>query len=180
MLPNVSKFSGISTKLNPNFTHFRSLHKILLLFVLNWIKKIPRGCCDCAIQYHNLRLPRPRSFVKEAFVKPDREAWKFSTTLFKHWKAVMKSSNFYNFSLFYVPIKTSSANDLVNFTFRQLANWAGENIYSFVSGNDEVILADLYMRPDIKNDTDEISDCFEFCFCLHEKVISGQPENSCM
>ena len=36
------------------------------------------------------------------------------------------------------------------------------------------------MRPDMKNDRYEISNRFEFCFCLHEKVISGRPENSCM
>ena len=36
------------------------------------------------------------------------------------------------------------------------------------------------MRPDMKNEQYEISDRFEFCFCLHEKVTSGWPENSCM
>ena len=35
-------------------------------------------------------------------------------------------------------------------------------------------------RPHIKNDRCEISKRFEFCFCLHEKVISGRPENSCL
>ena len=32
----------------------------------------------------------------------------------------------------------------------------------------------------MKNDRYKISNRFEFCFCLHEKVISGRPENSCM
>ena len=36
------------------------------------------------------------------------------------------------------------------------------------------------MRPDMKNGRYEISNRFEFCLCLHEKVISGRPENCCM
>ena len=36
------------------------------------------------------------------------------------------------------------------------------------------------MRPDMKIDWNEISNRFEFCFCLHEKVISRRPENSCV
>ena len=33
------------------------------------------------------------------------------------------------------------------------------------------------MRPDMKNDQYEISNRFEFYFCLHEKVISRRPKN---
>ena len=36
------------------------------------------------------------------------------------------------------------------------------------------------MRINMKNDRYEILNRFEFCFCLHEKVISGGPESSCM
>ena len=36
------------------------------------------------------------------------------------------------------------------------------------------------MRPDMKIDWNEISNRFEFCFRLHEKVISRWPENSCV
>ena len=43
-----------------------------------------------------------------------------------------------------------------------------------------VNFGDLYMRPDMKNDRYEISNRFEFCFCLHEKIVSGRPENSCV
>ena len=32
------------------------------------------------IQYHNLRLSRPRSFEKEAFLKPNLGVWKLSST----------------------------------------------------------------------------------------------------
>ena len=37
-------------------------------------------------------------------------------------------------------IKTTSANDKSQqqFTLRQLASWAGENIHNFSGGNDEV------------------------------------------
>ena len=32
------------------------------------------------------------------------------------------------------------------------------------------------MRPDMKNDRYEISNRFEFYFCLYQKVILGRPE----
>ena len=38
--------------------------------------------------------------------------------------------------------------------------------------------ATFYMRPDMKNDRNKISNRFEFCFCLNEKVILGRPEGS--
>ena len=33
-------------------------------------------------------------------------------------------------------IKTNSANDKSQLTFRQLASWAGENMHNFANGND--------------------------------------------
>ena len=36
------------------------------------------------------------------------------------------------------------------------------------------------MRPDMKNDRYEILNRFEFCLCLHERVILGRPVNSCI